>query len=210
MSFILKQFKYVFIKKKLSINLNLHCNKCSWIHVIDYCLDPDFTRCLLLPLVVHRLVWGLQLAPSCEGALRWTGKEFQTLTRGHLIKSKWTLISDSKYTLDCLCWKCKMSLYWISARRNVRAALGSCSTCSWRLQSSQLGNRGIQNNNTKKKIQQSELLYWASEEESDRQKVALAHCVCQYLHKRNLRSSLWQREDWNMAQQRAASLQTAT
>lgn len=151
MSFILKQFKYVFIKEKLCINLNLHCNKCSWIHVIDYCLDPDFTRCLLLPLVVHRLVWGLQLAPSCEGALRWTGKEFQTLTHGHLIKSKWTLISDSKYTLDCLCWKCKMSLYWISARRNVRAALGSCSTCSWRLQSSQLGNRGIQNNNTKKK-----------------------------------------------------------
>lgn len=77
-----------------------------------------------------------------------------------------------------------------------------------RLQSSQLGKRSIQNNNTIK-IQQSELLCWASEEESDGQKVALAHCVCQYLHKRNLKSSQWQRKDWNVTQQRAARLQTA-
>lgn len=62
----------------------------------------------------------------------------------------------------------------------------------------------------KKKKQQSELSYWAFEEENDGQKVALAHCVCQYLHKRNLKSSQWQREDWNMTQQRAASLQTTT
>lgn len=84
-----------------------------------------------------------------------------------------------------------MSLYWISALCDDSAALAPCKTCSGRLQSAQLGGKGIQKTEKKKQMQQSELLYSASEEQRDGQKVALAHCVNQCLNKRNLKHSQW-------------------
>lgn len=85
-----------------------------------------------------------------------------------------------------------MSLYWISALRDGSAALASCKTCSGRLQSAQLGRKGLQKKRRGgKQIQQSELLYSASEEQRDGQKVALAHCVKQYWNNRNWKHSQW-------------------
>lgn len=82
-------------------------------------------------------------------------------------------------SLDCLCWEQNVTL------------LNSCTTrwqqCThflldllWEASIYPTGKE----RHSKRKIQQSELLYRASEEERDGQKVALAHCVNQYLHKR--------------------------